>query len=113
MTLRINRIEIANFRSIQTMSLAPHEACLVLVGINESGKTNILHALSLLDPQREVSVHDIREPHPDEPKNESKVRFIFDVGEAVLDEIASDLEGSILVGRDEPIAEVANQRLTF
>ena len=48
------------------------------MGINESGKTNILHALSLLDPRRSPNPNDLRDFLPDEnPSQEAFVRFVF------------------------------------
>lgn len=52
--------------------------CRVLVGINESGKTNVLKALALLDPDTKATVDDIRDVGPDEdPEEPSSVLFIF------------------------------------
>jgi predicted ATP-dependent endonuclease of OLD family len=52
--------------------------CRVLVGINEAGKTNILKALSLLDPDAQIQPSDRRESRPGEPYDqEAYVRFVF------------------------------------
>lgn len=52
--MRLNHVDISNFRSIKSIVINFDPKCRVLVGINESGKSNILEALSLLDPDRNV-----------------------------------------------------------
>lgn len=52
--MKILSVSIENFRSIRDKVIIPFEAianrsCFVLLGINESGKSNILHAIALLD----------------------------------------------------------------
>ena len=46
--MKLDRVEIKNFRSIQDIKIDFDPPCRVLVGINESGKSNILNALALL-----------------------------------------------------------------
>ncbi len=76
--MRLDRVQIKNFRSIADLTLGFDPPCRVLVGINESGKSNILNALSLLDENVVPKKDDIRDIGPDETlSNESYVRFIF------------------------------------
>ena len=49
--MRLDRVEIANFRSIKDVTITFEPRCRVLLGINESGKSNILNALVLLDAE--------------------------------------------------------------
>jgi predicted ATP-dependent endonuclease of OLD family len=44
--MRISRVHIEHFRSIRTLDLTPSSYC-VLIGENNSGKSNILRALNL------------------------------------------------------------------
>ena len=46
MAIQINRIEIRNFRSVRNLVITPHKLA-VLVGQNDSGKSNVLRALNL------------------------------------------------------------------
>ena len=46
MTLRITKIDIRNFRSIRNLTISPGDLT-VLVGKNDSGKSNVLRALNL------------------------------------------------------------------
>ncbi len=45
--MKLNRVQIKNFRSIKDIEIDFDPSCRVLVGINESGKSNILNALAL------------------------------------------------------------------
>jgi len=76
--MRLDRVQIVNFRSIKDITVHMEPRCRVLVGINEAGKTNILRAFSLLCPDNEPTQDDVRESSPDEDlSKESHVRFIF------------------------------------
>ena len=76
--MQLLSVRIRNYRSIKNVLLEFDPKCRILVGINESGKTNILDALNLLNPAATTSQRDIREPGRDEPKvTESSVIFYF------------------------------------
>jgi hypothetical protein len=78
--MRLNRAQIRNFRSLRDVTVSFEPRCRVLVGINESGKSNVLKALALLDPDREILADDIRDASPTEdPDDPADVRFIFDL----------------------------------
>ncbi|RLL50987.1 hypothetical protein D8Y20_10270 [Mariprofundus sp. EBB-1] len=101
--MRVKNVIIKNFRSIKHIDLNWDPDCLVLVGINESGKTNILRAISMLSDQYVPDVNDEREVMPDEaPVEESYVRFIYPFdGEAYkeLDKCMSLIVGSPSCGK--------------
>jgi hypothetical protein len=76
--VNLENIVISNFRSIEyaEMNLSPR--CRVLVGINESGKSNLLKALSSLGSFMPSGTDDVREPAPGEDQiAESLVQFSF------------------------------------
>lgn len=76
--VKLTKVQIRQFRSIAEMDIAFHRNCLVLLGVNESGKTNILEALALLSSDRNVQPADRRQPSSEErPDQESFVRFVF------------------------------------
>ncbi len=64
--MQLNNVSIKNFRSLETAEIDFIPSCKVLIGINESGKTNILHALAMLSPDRAPEVNDLREIRPNE-----------------------------------------------
>ncbi len=76
--MKLKEVKIRNYRSIEDLTLEFDPRCRVLVGINESGKTNILDALSLLDGNIQPNRKDKRIRKLTEgPITESHVIFIF------------------------------------
>ena len=84
----LSRVEIENFRSINSLTLDFNHRCQALIGINESGKSNILRALQLLDPAVTPNVSDLRIERHDEPQvTRGHVRFVFDLSAIEVDEV--------------------------
>src|SRR5689334_5379148 len=102
--MKLNRVEIKNFRSIKDITVNFEPACRVLVGINESGKSNILNALAFLEEDRKpVEKDDRREALPDEdPIDESYVRFIFKFEKPESDKLLEDVSSKILANDKNP-----------
>ena len=97
--MKLDRVQISNFRSIKELEIKFDPSCLVLVGINESGKSNILKALALLDDGNDPTKEDIRVPLRNEPKiedNDSYVRFIFRLDEQEVDGIIEVISQKVL-----------------
>jgi hypothetical protein len=85
----------------------------VLVGINESGKSNILRALSLLDPDVEVEPDDLREIRPREkPFTKAYVRFVFRVEPSDQESVVKVIRSKIGGKFDEPIIKIGRDRLS-
>ena len=100
--MKLSRAQIINFRSIKDVTITFDPRCRVLVGINESGKSNILAALALLDPSRNTSMEDVREQAPDEPPlQKPRVRFVFALDKEERNQ-ASSLPISKIVAADDP-----------
>ncbi len=87
--MRLESVRIVNFRSIRDVTIDFSSRCRVLVGINESGKSNILRALSLLDADTfPIGQEDRREKLPDEEKiTEAFIRFEFELDKTDLTEL--------------------------
>lgn len=86
--MKIEIAKIVNFRSIATFDLKFSHGCQVLVGINESGKSNILRALQLLDPAATPTPSDLRIERRDEsPIDSGYVQFTFQLSEAEIEKI--------------------------
>ncbi|MDP3765028.1 MAG: AAA family ATPase, partial [Nanoarchaeota archaeon] len=100
--MKLVKAEIFNFRSIKDMTISFDPKCLVLVGINESGKSNILQALSLLSPNPKFEDFDVRQVHPEEDyPNDSHVKFYFEFEEEELDELIENFSSKIVGGIDD------------
>ncbi len=102
--MKLIRAEIKNFRSIKDEQIIFDPACRVLVGINESGKTNVLKALSLLGNEYDPKKDDLREALPDEnPITESYIRFVFALNKDETEAIAEEVAEKLMVNTDNPI----------
>jgi AAA15 family ATPase/GTPase len=79
------------------MELTFEPKCRILVGINESGKTNILNALNLLDPEVTSTGRDLREPGLHEGQiTEAHVMFVFSLSKEETAEIFRGYKTKIL-----------------
>lgn len=98
--MKLRRAKIVNFRSIKSIEISFDPPCRVLVGINESGKTNILRALAFLDASRAVVAEDLRDFPRDEPLDqEAYVRFIFALNSTEIASIADSLSSRLYTGK--------------
>lgn len=94
-TLKLFAARIHNFRSIEDQTVNFDEGCIVLVGINESGKSNILRALHTLDPEVVVSKDDLRIERTHEEHVESGViEFHFALHDGEIKDIFQKAKSS-------------------
>jgi len=94
--MKLNRVKIKNFRSIEDLEIELNPPCRVLVGINESGKSNILQALALLGDKTPTR-DDIREPLPNESQiTDASVDFIFEFTNNEVDDLVKVISPKIL-----------------
>lgn len=102
--MKLDSVQIKNFRSLHDIVVNIDPACRVLVGINESGKSNILRALALLsEDYHPVKEDDRREALPDEdPITESYVRFVFRFEKNESDRLFEIISEKILAKTKNP-----------
>jgi len=106
--MRFRYVSIKNFRSVQSVQIDFSPRCRSLVGINESGKTNILRALSLLDPKQRAGAEDLRDFLPDEDHDqEAYVRFVFALDKAEREATLKELSTVVLTAK--PAAPILHQ----
>lgn len=102
--MRLAKVNIENFRSIADITIDFETSCRVLVGVNESGKTNILKALSLLDSATVPKPDDLRESLPnEEPIEEGFVRFIFALDKLERAKAWENILSKVLADEREPL----------
>lgn len=96
--MKLKEIQINNYRSIpKDTRITMTNNCKILVGINGSGKSNILKAISLLSPEIEIDKKDIREASlNDPPVKESSIVFIFEFDENELKTIFKNITKKML-----------------
>lgn len=90
--MKLARAQINNFRSVSDLTIDFEYACQGLIGINESGKSNILRALNLLDPAVSLSPADLRIERHNEPQvSAGYVRFLFRLEDNDIKEITEQV----------------------
>mgnify|MGYP001612783986 CR=1 FL=1 len=111
----LKRVIIKNFRSIEDLTINFEPECKVLVGINESGKSNILKALSMFSEDREPSKEDIREALPNEPPvKEAYIRFVFSFDNTEIYQIYENIKSQILTTNNNlPILKKNGENITL
>lgn len=111
--MQLDRVEIRNYRSIQNLTIKFDKNCIILVGANESGKSNILKALSLLKNDVTSTIDDVRDPLPDENQDAEKyVRFIFKLDEREIDDLY-EYTIKLFYGINESESFMKNQKKSY
>jgi predicted ATP-dependent endonuclease of OLD family len=85
--MKLTRIQIENFRSIKTQIIEFDHNCLILIGKNEAGKSNILKAIAAVFGKYNVSNKDKRKKIDNEQIEDYYVRAILKLEENDFDEL--------------------------
>jgi AAA15 family ATPase/GTPase len=110
--MELIQTRIKNFRSIKDITIKFGVKCRALLGINESGKSNILKALSLLDSEREIVDADLRDYLPDDDiTEESVVSFHFSIDKNERVELIELVLAKILAVNDADNMIFSNNKL--
>ena len=100
--MKLYKIYFDSFKSLINETLKLNDNCIGIVGINESGKTNILHAIRVLNSDEELTLK--CQPKIDKSLN-PKLRFCFDLDKKVKSQVNKSLYDWInlnsLVNADE------------
>lgn len=95
--MKLSSVKIKNYRSIENLEIDFDYSCRVLVGINESGKTNILKALQLLDEDLKPLPEDVRDVATNEAEvKEAYVKYYFDFSAENLENIYEEFKDKFL-----------------
>jgi len=108
-------IKIKNFKSIKYIDLKLNNNYYVIAGKNESGKSNILNAISFIDPTITIDSKFIREPLPDEkPVDESYIYFVFRLTDDEINEIYDEISPLFFgVNKDHIIGEAYKAKINL
>ena len=105
--MRLVKFKVENFRSVIDSGWIDAEQVTALIGVNESGKTNLLLPLWKLNPAREGEIR----PTSDYPKGnyaavrEKPEKFWFIHAHFDVDELADQI--ATLTGLDRTLVNVA------
>lgn len=113
--MKLKYADIVNFRSIQSVKVDFEPSCRVLVGINESGKSNILRALSMIGEEYTPTPEDVREPLPTEKSiTEAYVRFVFTLDKGEMDKVYATIKPKVLSKKaDVPLIAKSGKNLSL
>jgi len=112
--MKLSKCEIINFRSIGEQEISFNPSCRILVGINESGKSNVLKALRLISDEFSPSVIDIRNELNEEKIESSDVTFGFEISKDDRQEIYKEIcKHIIFYNLDEDILYSSTKKLNI
>lgn len=113
--MKLSHVTIQNYLSIKEMEITFDPKCRILVGINESGKTNILKALKLLSPAANTTRKDLREAgRLEEPIRSAFVRFAFKFTDEEISQLYEQMKSSFLAKEYlTPIISIADKHQTL
>lgn len=89
--MELTRIQIENFRSIKSEYIYFDHNCLILLGKNEAGKSNILKAIAAVFGEYKVSNKDRRKRIDNEAIKEYYIRAVLKLDERDFDEVIQRL----------------------
>jgi len=95
--MQLEEIEIKNFRSIGDVTIKIDNKCIIFVGKNEAGKSNLLKAIAggLDSSSYKISARDKRKRGSDEEKiNEFFIKYYFSLDEDEIQEFIANFEES-------------------
>ncbi|MBR3567005.1 MAG: AAA family ATPase [Salinivirgaceae bacterium] len=90
--MKIKEIHIENFRSIKSETIVMDKNCLILLGKNEAGKSNVLKAIAAIFGQYSLTVKDQRKKINNEKINNRCIYATFEY----VDEDVEKIEESLL-----------------
>lgn len=96
--MKLDRIQIKNFRSIKDETIHFNDNCLILLGKNEAGKSNILKAIAAVFDEYKVSNKDKRKRTDNEKidKSDYFIRAIIKLDKTELDKISFEFKKRFL-----------------
>jgi AAA15 family ATPase/GTPase len=94
--MKLKEVNISDYRSIVQGTISFNEGCIGLIGLNESGKSNILNAVRIIERDRRFNSMDISKVTQQYPK----VTFHFSVDGTDHEEMFSALYRRLILDAD-------------
>ena len=94
--MELTRIEIKNFRSIKDAKISFDHSCLILLGKNEAGKSNVLKAVAAVFGKYKLSNKDKRKRIDNEKIEEYYIRSVFALNEKDFEEIVGRFKSKFI-----------------
>ena len=111
----LKECKINNFRSIKTLDISFENSFQILVGMNESGKSNILRALSFLNSDINPLDDDVRDAiHDEEPIRNSDIKFVYGIEKSETGEIYKNISSRFFSSDlNNPIIKIGSKTLSL
>jgi predicted ATP-dependent endonuclease of OLD family len=91
-----------NYRSIKNLRINFDKHLKIFIGLNESGKSNILKSLSLLSKGSSVNKDDLRDSYGDtELSNENYVRFVVEFNNSEMNKLYNEDIKKVFTSNDK------------
>tara|TARA_R110002124_G_scaffold267450_1_gene434683 strand:- start:311 stop:2308 length:1998 start_codon:yes stop_codon:yes gene_type:complete len=92
--MNLKTININTFRSIVNQTIEVNENCMAFIGLNESGKTNILNAIKYLNPKNKLSSNDSSKINDKDPS----IEYHFEISKLQQEKLSQSINKIILNG---------------
>lgn len=103
--MKLKQIKINNFRSIKKENIKLTHNCLVFVGKNEAGKSNVLRAIAGGLPQKSIVFNDSDKRNllddEDYENQEYFIDYVFQLQRNDIEEILNGIDSSLLVAKEK------------
>lgn len=103
--MKLTQIEVNNFRSIKNETIKLTHNCLVFVGKNEAGKSNVLRAIAGGLSQKSVVFNDSDKRNllddEDYENQEYFIDYVFQLQRNDIEEILKGIDSSLLVAKEK------------
>lgn len=98
--MKIKEIHIENFRSIKNETIVMDKNCLILLGKNEAGKSNVLKAIAAIFGQYNLTVKDQRKKINNEKILNRRIYITFEYEESDVKKIKESLLKKYATAKD-------------
>lgn len=110
----LDRIKINSYKSIVDQEIELKNNCTGFIGLNESGKTNILKAINYLDYEEDLTLNDKSKINGKIPSIEYHFTLDDIESKEIKDKINSFLKKNrIIIGDEEFITEISFKKILF
>lgn len=101
--MRLKEVQVESYRSITQQLVPINHSCIGLVGLNESGKSNILQAIRMLDDGFSVTIKDKSKINNSLPK----VKYSFEISKEMSAEAEKYCQAALANSQTIPYASIA------
>ena len=104
--MKLSEIEIVSYRSIVNQKITITDRCIGLIGLNESGKSNVLNSIRSLDSTTNFTIKDQSKINDELPR--VKFEFLFDENDNIefTEEFKQYISGFKILPESEIVSQI-------